>query len=189
VSSSIDAVILMHYKEVRTEEPDIFHNISHSENEGALAPKEPGENATGLYRKTFTLPEKWVSSVKSSKQGKGKGKKEGRSEGGTDRVFMVFEGVDCCANFWLNGVYIGFSKDSCLPCEFDVTDAIASSSSSSVEHLLAVQVIRWSDASYLEDQDKWWLSGGPTLPFSFILCLTFVAFRCIVSFYEILCRV
>jgi hypothetical protein len=126
---------------------------SHSENKGALDPKEPGENATGLYRKTFTLPEKWVSGLKSAK--KGKGKKDGKVEGETDRVFMVFEGVDCCANFWLDGVYIGFSKDSCLPCEFDVTDAIASSSSSA-DHLLAVQVCiyvsvfhpHWFDSSF-----------------------------------------
>jgi Glycosyl hydrolases family 2, sugar binding domain len=138
---------------VRTEQPDNSHNISSSGNEGALAPEEPGENATGLFRKTFTLTEKWVSSVKSEVQGKGKGKKEGKIEKGTDRVFMVFEGVDNCANFWLNGVYIGFSKDSCLPCEFDVTDAIASCSSSSGEHLLAVQVstysLNFSEPSYV----------------------------------------
>lgn len=60
-------------------------------------------------------------------------------------------------NVWMNGVYVGFSKDSCLPCEFDVTDAVGTKEGT--VHILAVQVMRWCDGSYMEDQDKWWLSG------------------------------
>ena len=105
-------------------------------------------------------------------------------------------------NVWVDGVYIGFSKDSCLPAEFDITDVLKSAAAVgngptkgdgheggkegdnegtgkelrgsiksggshgskegitvSKEHTLAVQVMRWCDGSYLEDQDKWWLSG------------------------------
>ena len=109
-------------------------------------------------------------------------------------------------NVWLDGVYIGFSKDSCLPAEFDITDVLKRTEtgdgstkegdktgagkegskkdnvgasggshggsqksggshgskegiSLGKEHTLAVQVMRWCDGSYLEDQDKWWLSG------------------------------
>ena len=105
-------------------------------------------------------------------------------------------------NVWVDGVYIGFSKDSCLPAEFDITDVLKRSKVGegsikeggkeggndggkkggkegvkegstksgethgskegimvNQEHTLAVQVMRWCDGSYLEDQDKWWLSG------------------------------
>jgi beta-galactosidase len=85
---------------------------------------------------------------------------------------LVFEGVDSCMTVWVNGLVVGYSQDSCLPAEFEITDALkmpfappsSSSSSSSLavleaEHMLAVRVSRWCDGSYLEDQDKWWLSG------------------------------
>lgn len=71
---------------------------------------------------------------KESKKGD-KGQKKGNN-----RIFIVFEGVDCCANFWLNGVYVGFSKDSCLPCEFDITDALGAVKTG-MDHVLAIQVI------------------------------------------------
>eukprot|EP01041_Mallomonas_annulata_P010826 gene10826-22579_t len=107
-------------------------------NSGRLSPKEPGPNATGLFRRTFTLPSVW--DIKS------------------DRIFIIFEGVDSCVEVWLNDEYIGYSQDSCLPAEFEITEALARMTSS-VQHVLAVKVMRWCDGSYLEDQDKWWLSG------------------------------
>lgn len=114
---------------------------SSTECSGALDPKEPGENATGLYRKTFKLPVDWKKDT-------------------NEHIFIVFEGVDSFVNIWLDGKYVGLSKDSCLPCEFDITDIINNSAlKKGEEHVLAVQVVRWSDGSYLEDQDKWWLSG------------------------------
>ena len=97
-----------------------------------------GENTTGLYKREFCLPADWTA------------------DGG--RYFLVFEGVDSTLTVWINGHYVGYSQDSCLPAEFDVTEIMNSGGLSAV-HLLACQVTRWSDGSYLEDQDKWWLSG------------------------------
>jgi beta-galactosidase len=110
------------------------------ENSGDLDPKEPGENATGLYRRSFSIPADWKAS--------------------NSRLFLVFEGVDSCVRAWVNGVFVGYSQDSCLPAEFDVTDAIlANTDTSRKEHVLAVQVLKFCDGSYIEDQDMWWLSG------------------------------
>ena len=53
-----------------------------------------------------------------------------------------------------NGQFVGYSQDSRLPAEFDLTDLLQSG-----ENRIAVMVLRWSDGSYLEDQDMWWLSG------------------------------
>lgn len=106
-----------------------------------LHPKEPGENPTGLYRRKFTLPANWLE-----------------GEGAGSRVFLCFEGADAALSVWLDGSFVGYSQDSCLPAEFDVTKALGKGAASET-HCLAVQVLRWCDGSYLEDQDKWWLSG------------------------------
>lgn len=90
-------------------------------------------NSTGCYRTTFQVPDEWVS--------------------GQRRIFMTFDGVDSAFMCWLNGTWIGYSEDSRLPAEFDVTKAMQT------DNILAVQVMRWSNGSYLEDQDQWWLSG------------------------------
>lgn len=116
-----------------------------TESKSNLHPNEPGENSTGLYRKWFTLPNTWLDSNDLFKD--------------DSRVFLVFEGVDSCLSVWLNDVYVGYSQDSCLSCEFDVTDIISEWSGKSPDHLLSVMVSRFCDGSYLEDQDKWRLSG------------------------------
>lgn len=67
---------------------------------------------------------------------------------------ILFHGVESCCYVHLNGHFIGFSKDSRLPCEFDVSQALRASSNQ-----LIVVVIRWSDGSYVEDQDHWWMAG------------------------------
>lgn len=95
-------------------------------------PRVPAENPTGSYLRTFVVPEAW----------------EGM------RVRLRFEGVDSAFEVWVNGIEIGCSKGSRLPAEFDVTDAVRPG-----ENALAVRVYQWSDGSYLEDQDMWWLSG------------------------------
>ena len=92
------------------------------------------ENPTGCYRRIFEVPKDWTS--------------EGR------RAFLLFEGVDSAFYCWLNGRAVGYSQDSRLPAEFDVTDYLILG-----RNVLAVQVMRWCDGSYLEDQDHWWLSG------------------------------
>lgn len=95
-------------------------------------PKVPTENQTGCYRRTFDIPANWI----------------GR------RIIINFRGVDSAFYVFVNGQKIGFSKGSRLPAEFDITDAVRSG-----RNTIAVEVFQWSDASYLEDQDMWWLSG------------------------------
>jgi len=94
----------------------------------ARPPVVPEANPTGLYRTTFTVPKAWAKR----------------------RVVLHFAGVENCFSVWLNGTPIGFGKDSRLPSEFDVTSALVAG-----ENTLAVQVIKWSDSSYIEDQDQW----------------------------------
>ncbi len=95
-----------------------------------LVPED--DNPTGLYRRTFTLPQDW----------------DGR------QVFLTFEGADSAFYAWVNGDLVGYSQDSRLPAEFNVTRLVRPG-----ENTIAVQVYRWSDGSYLEDQDFWRLSG------------------------------
>jgi beta-galactosidase/evolved beta-galactosidase subunit alpha len=95
-------------------------------------PRVPSENPTGSYRRRFVVPAAWA----------------GR------RQVLRFDGVDSAFELFVNGRYVGFSKGSRVPAEFDVTDFVQTG-----ENLLAVRVYQWSDGSYLEDQDMWWLSG------------------------------
>jgi len=95
-------------------------------------PFVPEENPTGCYRHTFTLDPTWL----------------GRN------IFLVFESVDSAFYVWVNGQEVGYSQDSRLPAEFDVTAYVRAG-----QNTIAVQVMRYSDGSYLEDQDMWLLSG------------------------------
>ena len=95
-------------------------------------PHVPDENPTGLYRRTFELPEGWD------------GRRSVLHVGGAESVLAV----------WINGRFVGMSKDSRLPSEFDVSPFVTTGN-----NLLAIAVIQWSDASYIEDQDQWWLGG------------------------------
>ena len=97
-----------------------------------VPPLVPEENPTGVYRTRFTVPRAW----------------RGR------RVVLHFAGVESYYEVTLNGASIGMAKDSRLPSEFDVTAALRPGA-----NVLAVKVIRWSDASYVEDQDHWWMAG------------------------------
>ena len=69
-------------------------------------------------------------------------------------VYLNFEGVDSCFYVWLNGTYIGYSQVSHSTSEFDVSHAVAEG-----KNRLAVLVLKWCDGSYLEDQDKFRMSG------------------------------
>ncbi len=89
-------------------------------------------NPVGAYRREFSLPEGW----------------EGR------RVRVHFEGVNSAFYLWINGEKVGYSQDSRTPAVFDITDFLREG-----ENLLAAEVYRNSDGSYLEDQDFWRLSG------------------------------
>ena len=95
-------------------------------------PFVPDANPTGVYRIRFSLPESWRER----------------------RVVLHFGGVESCCYVYLNDELVGMSKDSRLPAEFDVTPHLRPG-----KNTLAVMVIRWSDGSYLEDQDHWWMAG------------------------------
>src|SRR5208283_5318689 len=70
------------------------------------------------------------------------------------QIHLRFEGVDSAFHVWVNGQEVGFSKGSRLPAEFDITPIVRPG-----QNTLAVRVVQWSDGSYMEDQDMWWLSG------------------------------
>ena len=70
------------------------------------------------------------------------------------KAFLTFEGVDSCFYVWLNGVYVGYSQVSHATSEFDVTSLLQEG-----ENTLAVLNLKWCDGSYLEDQDKFRMSG------------------------------
>ena len=95
-----------------------------------LVPKD--DNAVGCYQKTFNIPANW----------------DGLN------ITLHFGGVSSAFKVWVNGKFLGYGEDACLPSEFNVTPYIQKG-----ENLVSVQVIRWSDGSYLEDQDHWRLSG------------------------------
>ena len=97
-------------------------------------PHVPDENPTGDYRLVFTVPQAFTT--------------------GDSRVRLRFDGVESRADVWLNGRPVGWFTGSRLPTEFDVTDLLVDG-----DNLLAVRVYQWSAASYLEDQDQWWLPG------------------------------
>ena len=98
----------------------------------AAPPHAPEKNPTGLYRKYFTIPHEW----------------ERR------RVVLHIGSVESVSLVFLNGVFAGAGKDSRLPSEYDITEFLVEG-----ENLLCIMVIRYSDASYVEDQDQWWLGG------------------------------
>jgi beta-galactosidase len=89
-------------------------------------------NPVGSYRTEFRIPETW----------------ENR------QVFLHFDGIKSASYIWINGRKVGYSQDSMLPAEFNVTKYLRKG-----KNILAVEVYRWSDGSYLEDQDMWRLSG------------------------------
>jgi evolved beta-galactosidase subunit alpha len=95
-------------------------------------PFVPDENPTGIYFKDLTLEE-----LKSS-----------------EKLILKFNGVDSAFDLYINGSHVGYSKVSRMPSEFDVTDFVKEG-----KNRITVRVYQFSDGTYLEDQDMWWLSG------------------------------
>lgn len=93
---------------------------------------DDSDNPVGHYRRTFEVPADWKD----------------------QRVILHFGGVTSAYYVYVNGKEVGYSEDSRLPAEFDITEVVQEG-----ENTLAVKVHRWSDGSYLEDQDHWRLSG------------------------------
>ena len=99
-------------------------------------------NPTGQYRRTFTLPAGWAATV------------PGGSPSGNGQTFLRFEGVMSAFYVWVNGQRVGYSQGSMEPSEFNVTPYIKKG-----ENQIAIEVYKYSDGSYLEDQDFWRFGG------------------------------
>jgi len=90
------------------------------------------DNSVGNYQRTFTIPQNWKDM----------------------NITLHFGGVSSGFKVWLNGKFLGYGEDSFLPSEFNITPYLQPG-----ENVLSVQVIRWTDGYFLEDQDQWRLSG------------------------------
>ncbi len=96
-------------------------------------PFTPEDNPTGVYRRFFRIPANWQD----------------------NRVVLHFGGADSVLAVYLDGTAVGLSKDSRLPAEFDITSLVRPG----IDHELVAIVVQYSDASFIEDQDQWRLSG------------------------------
>jgi beta-galactosidase/evolved beta-galactosidase subunit alpha len=95
-------------------------------------PKISIDNPTGCYVRTFDLSSEWINL----------------------QTILRFEGVDSAFHVWVNGKEVGYSQGSRIASEFDISHYIIEGTNK-----IAVKVYQWSDGSYIEDQDMWWLSG------------------------------
>ncbi|MBB3207545.1 beta-galactosidase [Rhodopirellula rubra] len=115
--------------------PRIFDKTLKYDWKGPQPPRPPfiyRDNPVGSYFRDFEVPEDWKD----------------------QSILLHFGGVSSAFYVWVNGQQVGYSQDSCLAAEFDVTPYVKPGA-----NRVAVQVFRWSDGSYLEDQDMWRLSG------------------------------
>lgn len=108
------------------------HYTNHIMPFDATPPAIPQDNPTGVYRRTVHIPKGWTQR----------------------RVVLQVGGAESVLLVYVNGNFVGLSKDSRLPAEFDVGPHLRAGANT-----IALMVIRWSDASYLEDQDHWWMAG------------------------------
>ena len=95
-------------------------------------PFVPSKNPTGIYRRNFD-----IDTIDPNK-----------------KVILRFDGVSSAYAIWVNGKHIGYSKVSRLGSSFDITEYVCCG-----RNQITVRVYQWSDGSYLECQDMWWLSG------------------------------
>ncbi|WP_179021780.1 glycoside hydrolase family 2 TIM barrel-domain containing protein [Winogradskyella forsetii] len=103
------------------------------EKKGITIPNIPEDyNPTGSYRKTFELPKTWNNM----------------------QITLHVGAASSALQVWVNGIYVGYSEDNRLPAEFDITPYLRAN-----KNIVALQVMQWSDGSYIEDQDHWRMSG------------------------------
>ncbi|HUW89784.1 MAG TPA: glycoside hydrolase family 2 TIM barrel-domain containing protein [Candidatus Nanopelagicaceae bacterium] len=107
-------------------------NYPYSINTQIIPKIDHNYNPVGSYRKKFNIPTNW----------------KGRE------IFIHFGGVKSAFYIWINGEKVGYSQGSMTPAEFNITKYLKNDN-----NILAVEVYRWSDGSYLEDQDMWRFSG------------------------------
>lgn len=118
------------YVNIRYPHPKDPPNIMADVPDHFTAAKEP--NPVGSYRRKFTVPESWDER----------------------EIYIHFAGVSSAFYIWINGEKVGYSQGSRTPAEFNITPYLKQG-----QNILAVEVYRWCDGSYLEDQDFWRLSG------------------------------
>ncbi|KAB8221470.1 glycosyl hydrolases family 2, TIM barrel domain-containing protein [Aspergillus novoparasiticus] len=99
----------------------------------ATPPNVSYMNPTGSYWREFEVPSDWDG----------------------QQIRLRYEGVDSAFHVYVNGEEVGYSQGSRNPSEFDITEYLSPNDANT----LATRVYQWSDGSYLEDQDQWWLSG------------------------------
>lgn len=97
-----------------------------------IAPEVPALNPTGIYERDFDIPQSWDDK----------------------RIVLHLGGYESVAVISVNGVEVGLTKDSRLAAEFDITGQIKRGKNN-----LQIKVTKWSDATYIEDQDQWWHGG------------------------------
>lgn len=97
-----------------------------------LPPAVPAENPTGVYEREFSLPSSWKNK----------------------RVVLSIGGFESVAILSINGQEVGVAKDSRLASEFDITNYLNGGS-----NRIQIKVIKWSDSTFIEDQDQWWHGG------------------------------
>ena len=96
------------------------------------APQVPDDNPTGVYRRTFTVPASWR----------------------TRRTFLRVGAANSMGFVWINGHFLGIGTDSHLASTFEVTSVLRRGTNH-----VAIVVPRWSAATWVEDQDQWWMPG------------------------------
>ena len=96
-------------------------------------PLVPEANPTGCYQRSFEIPPTWFED---------------------EQIRVIFDGVDSAFHLWCNNHWVGYSQDSRLPAEFDLSHLLVSG-----QNTLSVMVMRRCDGSYMEDQDMWNMSG------------------------------
>lgn len=111
-------------------------------------------DAPGGSRVMLTPPKEYTSYLERNPVGTYRRNVEVEKKNPGSRYFLKFDGVDSFFYLWVNGRYMGYSKDSRTPAEFDVTEILHSGTNS-----IRLEVYRYSDGSYLEDQDMFRLSG------------------------------
>jgi beta-galactosidase len=97
-----------------------------------LPPNVPEENPTGVYRRSFNLENGWSER----------------------RTILHFDGVESVFWVYVNGQEVGYAKDTRTSTEFDISSFLKDG-----KNQLTVIVVKWSDASFIEDQDHWWMAG------------------------------
>ncbi len=110
----------------------VHPNLNSEERGLPNPPFIPEENPTGCYFRTFQVSKDWLER----------------------EIYIHFLGVETVYYLWVNGQEVGYSQDSKLPSEFCITPFLKEG-----ENTLALQVMRFADSTYLEDQDYWYLSG------------------------------